>query len=193
MLMTMLVLVARARQRPVKTLKQWRKWFWIIVETLLESLLMMLAYRSPHSKQFLRMFLAWNVQQRRKLLSFEQKQRRINIAQEMFTTFNDDPDLLKKVIIGDTSWAYGYGIETKAQLSQWKRPEEPSPKKARQVWWNVKHLLTVSFHCKGVVHHEFLPQGHTVNKDPWSYAPIAWSNSSETHRIVEKPIMEFAP
>ena len=35
-------------------------------------------------------------------------------AQEMLTTFNDDPDLLKKVITGDESWVYGYDIETKS-------------------------------------------------------------------------------
>ena len=38
-----------------------------------------------------------------KLLTFEHKQRRMDIAQEMLTTFNDDPDLLKKVITGDES------------------------------------------------------------------------------------------
>ena len=43
--------------------------------------------------------------------------------------FNNDPDLLKKVITGVESWAYSYDIETKAQLSQWKRAEEPRPKK----------------------------------------------------------------
>ena len=36
-----------------------------------------------------------------KLLNFEQKQRPMDIAQEMLTTFNDDPDLLKKVRTGD--------------------------------------------------------------------------------------------
>ena len=55
-----------------------------------------------------------------KLLNFEQKQRRMDIAQEMLTTFNDDPDLLKEGITGDESWMYGYDIETKAQASQWK-------------------------------------------------------------------------
>ena len=44
-------------------------------------------------------------------------------------------------------------------------PEEPRPKKARQVRSNIKVLLTVFFDCKGVMHHEFLPQGHTVNKE----------------------------
>ena len=38
-----------------------------------------------------------------KLLNFEQKQCRMDIAQEMITTFNDDPDLLKKNITGDES------------------------------------------------------------------------------------------
>ena len=45
-----------ARQQPMKILKHWRKWFWIIVKSLLERLLMMLVYRSAHAKQFLRMF-----------------------------------------------------------------------------------------------------------------------------------------
>ena len=36
-----------------------------------------------------------------KLLNFKQKQCRMNIDQEMLMTFNDDPDLLKKVITDD--------------------------------------------------------------------------------------------
>ena len=53
-----------------------------------------------------------------KLQNFEQKQRRINIAQEMLAMFNDDLDLLIKVITGDESWVYGYDIETKTQSSR---------------------------------------------------------------------------
>ena len=41
-----------------------------------------------------------------KLLNFDQKSRRMTIAQEMFNDVNDDPDLLKKVITGDESWVY---------------------------------------------------------------------------------------
>ena len=41
-----------------------------------------------------------------KLPNFKQKQRCMAIAQEMLTTFNDDPDLLTKVITGDELWAY---------------------------------------------------------------------------------------
>ena len=88
-----------------------KKWFWIIFESLLERLLMMLwAYRSAHGKQF---FTAAKIVQN--LQQFEQKQRRLYIVQEMLTTFNHDPDLLKKLITSYESWVCGYDIETKAQ------------------------------------------------------------------------------
>ena len=41
----------------------------------------------------------------------------MDIAQEMLTTFKDNPDLLKRVLTNDEPWVYGYDIETKAQ---WK-------------------------------------------------------------------------
>ncbi|UYV64612.1 hypothetical protein LAZ67_3001311 [Cordylochernes scorpioides] len=88
-----------------------------------------------------------------KLLNCDQKQHRMNIANEMLDSVRDDPNLLQRV--------YGYDVETKAQSSQWKLPHEPRPKKARQVRSNVKVLLTVFLDCRGVVHHEFLPQGRT--------------------------------
>ena len=83
----------------------------------------------------------------------------------MLTTFNDNPDLLKKFITDDDSWVYCYDIEKKAKSSQWKRPEKPRPKKARQVRLNVNILLTIFFDCNGVVHHEFVSQVCTINKE----------------------------
>ena len=38
-----------------------------------------------------------------KLLNFEQKQRPKDTARQMLTTFNDDPDFLRKDITGDES------------------------------------------------------------------------------------------
>ncbi|UYV60447.1 hypothetical protein LAZ67_1001174 [Cordylochernes scorpioides] len=100
-----------------------------------------------------------------KLLNCDQKQHRMNIANEMLDSVRDDPNLLQRVITGDEAWVYGYDVKTKAQSSQWKLPHEPRPKKARQVRSNVKVLLTVFFDCRGMVHHEFLPQGRTINKE----------------------------
>ncbi|UYV68017.1 hypothetical protein LAZ67_5002806 [Cordylochernes scorpioides] len=100
-----------------------------------------------------------------KLLNCDQKQHRMIIANEMLDSVRDDPNLLQRVITGDEVWVYGYDVDTKAQSSQWKLPHEPRPKKARRVRSNVKVLLTVFFDCRGVVHHEFLPQSRTVNKE----------------------------
>ena len=45
-----------------------------------------------------------------KLLNFEQKQCRMDIAQKMMTTFNNHSDLLNKVITSDELWVYGCDI-----------------------------------------------------------------------------------
>ena len=89
----------------------------------------------------------------------------MNIAQETLKAFNNDSDLLKKAITDDESFVYGYDIETKAQSSQWKRPEVQRPKKAHQVRPNVEVLLTVFFYSNGVLNHKLFPQGSTVNKE----------------------------
>ena len=77
----------------------------------------------------------------------------MEIDQEMLMTLNDNLDLLKKIITSRKSWVYGYNIETKAQLPQWKSPEQLRPK--------ITHCF-LRLQC--VVHHEFLPQGRKVNK-----------------------------
>ena len=64
-----------------------------------------------------------------KLLNLEQKQSRMDIVQEILIAFNDNPNLLKKVITGYESWLYGYDIAIKAKLLYWKRPEKPRSKK----------------------------------------------------------------
>ena len=47
-----------------------------------------------------------------KLLNFEQKQWRMEVAQESLNEVNDDAELLKRIIIGDETWVYGYDVET---------------------------------------------------------------------------------
>ena len=86
------------------------------------------------------------------------------MCQELKEQSEIDPDFYAKVITADESWCYGYDPETKQQASQWKTASSPRPKKARQVRSHVKTMLICFFDIKGIVHHEFVPQGTTVNQ-----------------------------
>ena len=99
----------------------------------------------------------------------------------------------KRVINGDEPWMYGYDMERPIITMKASRRAQ-TEKKLHQFRSIGKVLLTVFFNCNGVVHHEFLPQGRTVNKE-YSFdviQSIGQSNMSETHRIVEISIMDFA-
>jgi len=58
----------------------------------------------------------------------EQKQLRMEIAQDMLDCVESDSNFLNTVITGDESWVCGYDPETKAQSSQWEHSSSPKPK-----------------------------------------------------------------
>jgi len=102
----------------------------------------------------------------------EQKHLCLKVLQDMLDYTNSDPEFLNIITTGDESWVYlwvrpgNQGIvQTKAQSSQWKHSTSPTPKKARQVRGKFKVMLTVFFFDpRGVVHHEYAPQGQNINK-----------------------------
>jgi metal-dependent amidase/aminoacylase/carboxypeptidase family protein len=98
-----------------------------------------------------------------RLLTPEQKEHRVAICQDLRQRALDDPSFMSRVITGNESWAYGYDPKTKQQSLQWKSPRSPKPKKARQSRSVTKSMLIVFFNIRGIVHHEFAPQGQTVN------------------------------
>ncbi|XP_050043947.3 histone-lysine N-methyltransferase SETMAR-like [Dermacentor andersoni] len=100
-----------------------------------------------------------------KLLTEEQKQLRVEVSQGMLDSTDSDPDFMNTIITGDESWVYGYDPETKSQSSQWKHSTSPRSKKARLVRSNVKVMLTAFLDSRGVVHHEYAPQGQTITKE----------------------------
>ena len=72
--------------------------------------------------------------------------------------------VMMKMVSGDESLGYGYDPETKQQSLQWKPPDEPRPKKARQSRSHVKSILIIFLDCEGVVHYEFAPRIQMINK-----------------------------
>lgn len=100
-----------------------------------------------------------------KSLNFFQRERRKMVASEMIQNADNDSTFMKRIITGDETWVYEYDMETAQQSSEWRLRGEAKPKRPRQSRSKVKVLLTVFFDCDGVVHHEFLPQGQSVNKE----------------------------
>jgi hypothetical protein len=80
-----------------------------------------------------------------RLLTNDQKQQRVNVCLELREKANEDPTFICRIITGDESWIYlyGYDPETKRQSLQWKSPQSPRVKKARQVWSSTKSMLIV--------------------------------------------------
>jgi len=99
------------------------------------------------------------------LLMAEQKDERVSICTDLREWAQNDPNFMSSVITGDESWVYGYDPETKQMSSQWKTASSPRLKKERQVKSNVKTMLIAFFDIVGLVHHEYVPRGQTVNKE----------------------------
>ena len=98
-----------------------------------------------------------------RLLTPEQKEHHVAICQELRRRAVDDPTFMSRVITTDEIWVYRYDPETKQQPSQWKSPGSPRPKKVRQSCSATKIMLIVFLDIRGIVHHEFVPEGQTVN------------------------------
>jgi hypothetical protein len=73
-----------------------------------------------------------------------QKENRLFAATDLLQAAKSDAEFLGNIITGDETWIYGYGTETKAQLSVCRSPSSSWPKEARQVRSKTKVLLTVS-------------------------------------------------
>ena len=99
-----------------------------------------------------------------KVLSADQKEHRVNVCQDWLQTITDDPEFFDRVITGDETWVFQYDPETKRQSCQWKSPSSPRPRKARMSKSKIKVMLIAFFDRHGVIHHEFVPQGQTVNQ-----------------------------
>jgi histone-lysine N-methyltransferase SETMAR len=104
-------------------------------------------------------------------LTYDQKQRRINVCLELQKKANEDPTFTRicRIITGDESWIYSYDPETKQQSSQCKSPQSPRAKKAQQVWSSTKSMLTVFFFFWREGDCSPVPPIATINSDSYSF------------------------
>jgi len=100
-----------------------------------------------------------------RLLTAEQKDDRVSLCTDLREQAQNDPNFMSLVVTVDESWVYRYDPETKQMSSQWKTASSPRLKKAWQVKSNVKTMLIAFFDIDGLVLHEYVPRGQTVNKE----------------------------
>ena len=85
-----------------------------------------------------------------RLLTDDQKEKRVEISLELLANANGNGNFLKNIIIGDETWVYGYDVETKMHSSQWMGNGSPRPKKARMSRSKIKVVLVfflLERHC----------------------------------------------
>lgn len=96
------------------------------------------------------------------LLTDDQKTARTQHCLDMKATAEADPNFLKTIITGDETWCFQYEPTTKRQSAEWVGPGEAKPKKLRFQKSKVKTMLLVFYDSKGIVHHEFAPNGQSI-------------------------------
>ena len=98
-----------------------------------------------------------------RLLNVGQKERRVQVCQDILEQLETASNLLKKVVTGNESWIFEYNPLTKWQSLEWKSALSQKPKKMRVFKSKTKVMLIAFFDVHGIVHAKFLPQGQTTN------------------------------
>lgn len=96
-------------------------------------------------------------------LTEEQKEKRMESANDFIDMCDQDPSFLTTIVTGDETWCYQFDPETKRQSMAWCSPSSPRPTKSRLQKSKVKTMLIAFFDNDGIIHKEFVPPGQTVN------------------------------
>ena len=99
-----------------------------------------------------------------RLLNEGQKERRVQVSQDILEQLETELKLLKRVVTGNESWIFQYDPLTKRQSLKSKSALPPRPKKTRVFKSKTKVMLNAFVDVHRIVYAEFLPQGQTINQ-----------------------------
>jgi len=92
-------------------------------------------------------------------LSEDQRHERVQYAKDIIKTARRNKNFLNLIVAEDETWCFRYDPTTKRQSSEWKSPASPEGKKVRLQKSKVKTMLVCFDDSKGIIHHEFVPEG----------------------------------
>ena len=101
-------------------------------------------------------------------LTLEMKTQRKEMCIHLLKRYNKEGEaFLERVVTEDESWVHHFDPESKVQSMEYRHKRSPSPRKFKVFASARKVLLTIFWDMKGVVHMEFLKQGHTINSEKY--------------------------
>ena len=98
-------------------------------------------------------------------LTQDQKEVWASICADLLHEAQNDATFISSIIAKDESWCFQYNPQTKRQSAEWRSTGTPPSKKVRQQPLKTKTMIIVFYNARGMVHHEFVPQGQTVNQE----------------------------
>ena len=101
-----------------------------------------------------------------KLLSDEQKKKRVNDAQLILDEYGAKwDDLLDNLLTVDETWVFYEPPQTRNSASEWQLPGQPPPEVERTKLTFKKTMATVFWNKDGIVHIDYLKSGKSINKE----------------------------
>ena len=92
-------------------------------------------------------------------LSDDQRHERVHCAKDVSKTARRNKNFLNSIVVEDETWCFHCDPTTKRQSAEWKSPASPKGKKVHLQKSKVKTMLVCFYDSKGIIDHEFVPEG----------------------------------
>jgi len=99
-----------------------------------------------------------------KLLSAVQKKQRVECCKEFLKLCHEkEKEVIESIVTGDETMVLYYDPLAKRESMEWRRPDEPRPKKAKVAHSRKKIMATIFWDSEGILMIDFKERNTTVN------------------------------
>ncbi len=98
-------------------------------------------------------------------LTPNQMRKRKAICQDLIHMWEDDLEMLDRVVTADESWFFTYDPSNRQITASWLKKGQKRPQKPRLNRFAQKVMLVVFWDVNGIIHREFIPRGHGIGAE----------------------------